>query len=62
MDELMIFSWFQSKHVREKDRAEIARIRGTYGDNAKRVIGARMNSATLSARDREHWKRIARKL
>jgi hypothetical protein len=58
----MIFDWFQSKYAREKDRMEIASIRRTYGDTAKRVIRDRMNSAALSARDREHWKRIARKL
>ena len=58
----MIFGWFQSKYARDKDKREIARIRGTYGDNAKQVVGERMNCVTLSARDREHWKRIARKL
>jgi hypothetical protein len=58
----MIFGWFQSKHERNKDRLEIAKIRIIYGDNAKQVIRERMNSAALSARDRGHWKRIARKL
>jgi hypothetical protein len=58
----MVFDWFQSKYARDKDRMEIASIRRTYGDTAKCVTRDRMNSAALSTRDREHWKRIARKL
>jgi hypothetical protein len=58
----MIFDWFQSKHARNIDKLEIAKIRGTYGNTAKRVIRDRMNNTALSLRDREHWKRIARKL
>jgi hypothetical protein len=58
----MIFDWFQSKYARDKDRIETASIRRTYGDTAKCVIRDRMNNTALSARDREHWKRIARKL
>jgi hypothetical protein len=58
----MMFSWLQSKHARNKDKLEIAKIRSTYGDKAERVIRERLKSALLSQRDREHWKRIARKL
>jgi hypothetical protein len=58
----MIFGWFRSKHLRSIDNTEIARIRTTYGDDAKRIIRDRLKSPTLSARDRNHWKRITRKL
>ncbi len=58
----MIFGWFQSKYVRDKDKAEVARILGAYGDRSKSVIRDRINCSTLSQRDRDHWKRIARKL
>jgi hypothetical protein len=58
----MIVDWFESKFTRNKDKAEIASIRNTYGDDAKKIVGDRLNSVSLSQRDREHWKRIARKL
>jgi hypothetical protein len=58
----MIIGWFQSKYPRDKDKSEIVGIREKYGDDAKSVIRDRMNISVLSKRDREHWKRIARKL
>jgi hypothetical protein len=60
--EAMIFSWFQSKYARDKDRAEIVDLRHKYGDSAKSVTGDCANSAALSKRDRNHWRRIAQKL
>jgi hypothetical protein len=37
-------NWFQSKHQREKDEAEISRIRRNHGDNAKYVTNDRIGS------------------
>lgn len=58
----MIFGWFQSKYLRDKDKSEIAGIRAKYGDRAENVIRNRTDSSALSQRQRDHWKRIARKL
>ncbi len=58
----MIIGWFQSKYLRDKDKLEIVGIREKYGDDAKSIIRDRMKSSALSQKDRDHWKRIARKL
>jgi hypothetical protein len=58
----MIFGWFKSKYLRDKDKSEIAGIRAKFSDRAKNVIAARVHSSALSKRDSQHWRRIVRKL
>ncbi len=58
----MFFGLFQSKHERNKDKSEIAKIRGAYGGGARQVVHDRIINCASTVRDREHWKRIARKL
>jgi hypothetical protein len=58
----MFFGLFQSKYARNKDNSEIARILRIYGDGARQVVHDRIINCASSARNREHWKRIARNL
>lgn len=56
------FGLFESGYTRDRDRIEITRLREQYGEGVSKVIRDRAGNTSLSARDRKHWHRIARKL
>lgn len=44
------------------DRREILRLKEKYGSDAVEVVRKRASDRTLSARDRNHWRRLSRQL
>ena len=52
---------FDPPHRRIKDKREIRYLYTKYGEDAPAVLSKRANDNSLSARDRRHWQRLARK-
>jgi len=52
---------FDPPHRRVKDEREIRYYYTKYGEEAPDVLSDRAKDASLTARDRRHWQRLARK-
>jgi hypothetical protein len=58
----MLGRLFESREQRTRDQWELKRLLARYGDEAKKIVLARASNPTLSERDRNHWRRIAKKI
>jgi len=56
-----MLSLFDPPHRRVKDEREIRYFYTKYGEDAPVILSERTNDNSLSARDRRHWQRLARK-
>lgn len=52
---------FCPPHRRVKDEREIRYYYTKYGEQAPAILSDRASDDNLSARDRRHWRRLARK-
>lgn len=52
---------FESRDRRTKDAQEVRHLFKRHGENTITVLKNRVDDASISARDRRHWKRILRK-
>jgi hypothetical protein len=58
----MLFSMFESRERRDRDRVQILDLQRKYGEKAKEICLERARDRSLSERNRTHWQRIARKI
>ncbi len=56
-----MFGIFEPPHRRVRDEREIRYFFSQYGDEAPDILQERASNHSLSARDRRHWRRLARK-
>ncbi|NCN83838.1 MAG: hypothetical protein GW808_10385 [Sphingomonadales bacterium] len=56
-----MFGLFEPAHRRVKDEREVGHYFNKYGEDALAVLQQRASDKELSARDRRHWRRLARK-
>ena len=56
-----MFGLFEPPERRIRDEREIRYFHTKYGEDAVAVLRERASDSALSARDRRHWQRLARK-
>lgn len=56
-----MLSLFDPPYRRIKDEREIRYFYSKYGEEAPAILSERASDDSLTARDRRHWRRLARK-
>ncbi len=57
-----MFYLFEPRERVIRDERELRDLLMRYGEHAKSVLRARADDAKLMARERKHWRRLARKM
>ncbi len=59
---IFMFYLFEPRARVIRDERELRELLMRYGKHAKSVLRARADDAKLMARERKHWRRLARKM
>lgn len=58
----ILFTFLESKERVQRDKQELHALELRYGDSVAEVLEARISDDTISKRDRNHWRRLLKRL